>query len=107
MITLEPQLEQQIKNAATIEGLSSSELIKNLFFEYQQEVLKRTGLSHAEYKKTGKSVSLPLDPLDCSRPITYSGVENTDELAFTHIEDAAQYGKQLRSSAWNRSHKHD
>ena len=62
MITLEPQLEQQIKSAATIEGLSSSELIEHLFFGYQQaqEALKRAELSYADYKKTGEPVSLDL-----------------------------------------------
>jgi len=97
MIALEPQLEQQIKNAATLEGLSSSELIKSLFFEYQQE-----------QSSLKKSTTLPfLDPLECSRPIRYAVVENTDERAFIDIEDAAQYGKKLRSSAWNRNKTHD
>jgi len=107
MITLEPQLEQQIKSAAAIKGLSGSELIENLFFDYQQEqeALKRAELSYADYKKTGESVSF--DQLECSRPIDYTALKNTDELAFTHVEDAAQYSKQLRSSAWNRNKKHD
>lgn len=104
MITLEPQLEQQIKNAATIKGLSSSELIEYLFFDYQQ-ALKRAKLSYADDKKTGKPVSLDL--LEHSRAINYTALKNTDELAFTHIEDAAQYGKQLRASAWNRNNQHD
>ena len=62
-------------------------------------------ISYADYKKTAESVSLDL--LEHSRPIDYTVLKNTDELAFTHIEDAAQYGKQLRSSAWNRNNKHD
>ena len=73
MITLEPQLEQQIKSAAAIKGLSGSELIEHLFFDYQQE---------------------------------QEALKNTDELAFTHVENAAQYSKQLRSSAWNRNNQH-
>ncbi|NOQ13419.1 MAG: hypothetical protein GQ583_02920 [Methyloprofundus sp.] len=102
MIALEPQLEQQIKNAATIAGLSSSELIKNLFFEYQQEqeALKRAELSYAEYKKTGEPISL-------EQLIKNNDLENADERAFIDIKETAQYAKQLRSSAWNRSHKHD
>lgn len=102
-------LEQQLSTLASEEGISISELIQNFYFEYQaeKEAIKRADKSYAVYKKAGKSVSLPLDPLDYSRPISYSDVENTDERAFIDIEDAAQYGKQLRSSAWSRSHKHD
>ncbi len=44
------------------------------------------------------------DPLSCSRPIDYADTESSDGLAFTDIEDAAAFGKQLRSSAWQRNH---
>ena len=60
-------------------------------------------LQQFPHKKNTKST---INPLDYSRPITYSEIENNDDLAFENIEDAAQYGKQLRSSAWNRSNKH-
>ncbi|MGZ4994294.1 MAG: hypothetical protein ACXWE3_14610 [Methylobacter sp.] len=43
------------------------------------------------------------DPLNCSRPINYPDAETSDGLAFTDIEDAAVFGKQLRTSAWQRS----
>ncbi|MGZ5070995.1 MAG: hypothetical protein ACXWF8_16005 [Methylobacter sp.] len=43
------------------------------------------------------------DPLSCSRPINYTDAETSDDLAFTDIEDAAVFGKQLRTSAWQRS----
>lgn len=44
------------------------------------------------------------DPLSCSRPIDYTDAEDSDGIAFTDIEDAATFGKQLRTSAWQRSH---
>jgi len=44
------------------------------------------------------------DPLSCSRPINYPDAETSGGLAFTDIENAAVFGKQLRSSAWQRSH---
>ncbi len=44
------------------------------------------------------------DPLSCSRPINYTDAETSGGLAFTDIEDAAAFGKQLRSSAWRRNH---
>lgn len=48
-----------------------------------------------------------IDLLSCSRPIHYPADDNdNDERAFTDIEDAAGYGKQLRLSAWQRT-KHD
>jgi hypothetical protein len=43
------------------------------------------------------------DPLNYSRPINYTDAETSDGLAFTDIEDAAAFGKQLRTSAWQRS----
>jgi hypothetical protein len=43
------------------------------------------------------------DPLSCSRPINYPDAETSDGLAFTDVEDAAAFGKQLRTSAWQRS----
>lgn len=43
------------------------------------------------------------DPLSCSRPIDYTDAESSDGLAFTDIEDAAAFGKQLRASAWQRN----
>lgn len=44
------------------------------------------------------------DPLSCSRPIDYKDAEANGGLAFTDIEDAAAFGKQLRASAWQRNH---
>ena len=60
MITLEPQIEQQIKKFASEEGVSTSELITTLFLEYQssKEAISRADASYAEYKATGQSVSL-------------------------------------------------
>ncbi|BCG66021.1 MAG: antitoxin [Methyloprofundus sp.] len=60
MITLEPQLEQQLKSLASKEGVSISELIQNLFLDYQlrQDALNRADRSYADYKKTGESISL-------------------------------------------------
>ena len=44
------------------------------------------------------------DPLSCSRPIEYTGNDDTiNDLAFTDIVDAASYGKQLRTDSWQRS----
>lgn len=43
------------------------------------------------------------DPLSCSRPINYPRAETSDGLAFTDLEDAAAFGKQLRTSAWQRN----
>ncbi len=43
------------------------------------------------------------DPLNCSRPINYTDAETSDDLAFIDIEDAATFGKQLRTSAWQRN----
>ena len=60
-------------------------------------------LQQFPHKKNAKST---INPLDHSRPITYTGTKNNSELAYVDIEDAAQYGKKLRSSAWNRSNKH-
>lgn len=48
-----------------------------------------------------------VNPLDHSRPIHYEGVENSNDLAFTNIKDATTYGKQLRSSVWQRNNNHD
>ena len=44
------------------------------------------------------------DLLACSRPIHYPDCEVSDGTAFTDIENAAEYGKQLRISAWQRNH---
>ncbi|MEI6706122.1 MAG: hypothetical protein WCK96_03185 [Methylococcales bacterium] len=38
--------------------------------------------------------------LACSRPIHYPDDEISDGTAFTDIENAADYGKQLRTTAW-------
>lgn len=43
------------------------------------------------------------DPLSCSCPIDYPDAETSDGLAFTDVEDAAAFGKQLRTSAWERN----
>ncbi len=60
MINLEPQIEQQIKQLASEEGVSTSELITNLFLEYQstKAAINRADASYAEYKATGQSISL-------------------------------------------------
>jgi len=60
MITLEPQVEHQLKTLASKEGVSISELIQTLFLDYQssQDALKRADDSYADYKKTGESTSL-------------------------------------------------
>lgn|GEM_PF-686078 len=48
-----------------------------------------------------------IDVLSCSRPIQYNTTENGNGgQAFTDIEDAAAYGKQLRTLAWQRT-RHD
>jgi hypothetical protein len=44
------------------------------------------------------------DLLTNSRPIHYPETETQNGLAFTDIEDAAAFGKQLRTSAWQRNH---
>jgi hypothetical protein len=44
------------------------------------------------------------DLLACSRAINYSDDEISDGKAFTDIENAADYGKQLRTMAWQRNH---
>lgn len=44
------------------------------------------------------------DLLACSRPIHYPDNEISNGTAFTDIENAAEYGKQLRTSAWQRNH---
>jgi len=63
MITLEPQVEQQLKMLASEEGISPTALIKELFLDYQSNktVINRADESYADYKKTGKST--PLDQL--------------------------------------------
>jgi len=60
MITLDAQVENQLNALASDKGLSISELIKNLIFNYQseQESLDRADNSYADYKKTAKSTSL-------------------------------------------------
>jgi chromosome segregation and condensation protein ScpB len=60
MITLEPQLEQQLKKLASKEGVSISKLIQNLLLDYQptQDALHQANSSYADYKKTGASSSL-------------------------------------------------
>lgn len=42
------------------------------------------------------------DLLACSRPIHYPDDEISDGTAFTDIENAADYGKQLRTTAWQK-----
>jgi len=57
MITLEPQVEQQLKMLASEEGISPTALIKKLFLDYQSNktAINRADESYADYKKTGKS----------------------------------------------------
>ncbi|MBT9099207.1 hypothetical protein KFZ76_16050 [Methylovulum psychrotolerans] len=40
------------------------------------------------------------DRVGCSRPIRYPDSENAEGVAFADIEDAAVFGKQLRTAAW-------
>jgi len=60
MITLDPQLENQLVTIASEKGVSISELIKSFILDYQpeQEAIKRADESYADYKKTGKTTSL-------------------------------------------------
>jgi hypothetical protein len=44
------------------------------------------------------------DLLACSRPIHYPDDEISDGTAFSDIENTAEYGKQLRTTAWQRNH---
>lgn len=39
-----------------------------------------------------------------SRPIDYPESETQNGVAFSDIEDAATFGKQLRTAAWQRNH---
>ncbi|MEE9362062.1 MAG: hypothetical protein V3U92_05635 [Cellulophaga sp.] len=54
-----------------------------------------------------KNVNTKVNPLNYSRPIHYAGIENNGDLAFSDIEDATTYGKQLRTSLWQRNNNHD
>ena len=60
MITLDPQLEQQLNTLAYENGLTTAELIKRLFLDYKldQDALKSAEISYADYKKTGRAISL-------------------------------------------------
>ena len=53
MITLDPQLENQLMTLAAKKGLSISELIEGFILDYQaeQEAIKRADNSYADYKK--------------------------------------------------------
>lgn len=44
------------------------------------------------------------DLLNCSRPVNYADAETGDGLAFTGIENATVFGKQLRKFAWQRNY---
>jgi hypothetical protein len=46
----------------------------------------------------------PHQKIACSRPIHYPNDEISDGTAFTDIENAADYGKQLRTTAWQKNH---
>lgn len=54
-----------------------------------------------------KNKKRKINPLEYSRPIHYESFENSGDLAFTNVKDAASYGKQLRSSLWQRNNSHD
>ncbi len=54
-----------------------------------------------------KSIQAKMNPLDYSRPIEYVGIANDSDLAYTDVKDTAEYGKQLRKSAWNRHNQND
>jgi len=48
-----------------------------------------------------------INPLDFSRPIEYTGPASDSYLAYEDVDNAAEYGKQLRASAWNRRNQND
>ncbi len=60
MITLEPQVEKQLQTLASAKGVSISELIKNLMFDYQseQEAINLADNAYSGYKKTGEAIIL-------------------------------------------------
>jgi len=60
VITLESQLKNELTMLAADEGVSISELIKDFIaeFQYEKEAIKRADKSYADYKKTGKTISL-------------------------------------------------
>ena len=43
------------------------------------------------------------DALNSSRAIDYTNKSNDNELAFTDVTDAANFGKQLRTESWQRN----
>jgi len=61
-------------------------------------------LQQFPHKKNTKS---EINPMDFSRPIEFVESASDSDLAYTDVEDAAEYGKQLRESAWNRKHQND
>jgi len=61
-------------------------------------------LQQFPHKQNTKS---KINPLDYSRPIEYTGSASDSDRAYTDIENTAEYGKQLRKSAWNRCNQHD
>jgi len=54
-----------------------------------------------------KNTQADINPLDHSRPIEYAEIVNNSDLVYTDVKNAAEYGKQLRESAWNRRNQHD
>jgi len=54
-----------------------------------------------------QNTQVKVSPLDSSRPIGDAGIAKSSDLAYTDVTNAAEYGKQLRESAWNRHHQHD
>jgi len=54
-----------------------------------------------------KNTKPKINPMNFSRPIEFTESSSDSDLAYTDIEDAAKYGKQLRASAWNRQHQND
>lgn len=61
-------------------------------------------LQQLPHKKNTKS---KINPMGFSRPIEFTVSAGDNNLAYTDVEDAAEYGKQLRASAWNRHHQND
>ena len=61
-------------------------------------------LQQLPHKKNTKS---KINPLDFSRPIEFTVSASDSDLGYTYIEVAAEYGKQLRASSWNRHHQND
>jgi hypothetical protein len=97
-----------IKTGVRIVNLSAQEVMKTFFslpeqeqqavFDYM-ELLKNksTREQTKHYHKTKP------DALSSSRAIDYTNKADDNELAFTDVTDAANFGKQLRTESWQRN----